>query len=114
MWLHVNHHLPITCRLRLRLLSWKLPKGRQKQQSSRLLSAPLQATPCQLRSNREPGIRLLMLLANRLQMMASLDLPPRRVLAVHLGGMTAGRLCRLAAVRLAQQVALSDFSSSTM
>ena len=110
----MNHHLPITCRLRLRLLSWKLPKGRQKQQSSRLLSAPLQASPCQLRSNREPGIRLLMLLPSRLQMMAFLDLLAHSVLAVHLRGMTAGMLCWLAAVRLAQQVALTDFSSLIM
>ena len=55
-----------------------------------------------------------MLLPRRLQMMSSLDLPARRVLVVHLGGMTAGMLCWLAAVRLAQQVAPTHFSSLIM
>ena len=55
-----------------------------------------------------------MLLPSRLQMMSSLDLPARRVLAMRLGGMTAGMLCWLAAVRLAQQVALTYLSSLIM
>ena len=106
-WLHVKSGLPITCRLRLHLRFWTLPQGLRKQQSSRALSTPLQALPCQLRSKRNPGIRLLLLPPCRLQMAASQHLPACRVLAVHLGGMTAGMLCWLTAVHLAQQVALT-------
>ena len=104
----MEHHLPVACRLRQQPLFWKGPKSLQKQQSSNLLSTRLRTLPCQLLTKREPGIRLLLLPPSCLQMTSSLDLPARRVLAVHLAWMTAGILCRLTAAHLAQQVALTE------